>query len=282
MVAVITGGEPLLHPERAKHIIEALWPEKAIVLDTSGVGDIRSLLPTLVKVNAHVRVSLDFLGGDNDKERPSASKSSGGSKSSLQGAVQTLDACIDAMVNVSVQTVITTHNDNVKRWMDLRDWLVRKGVRHWVLHVAVRGGAARRWENGKGRRRTLIPGERIYRELKKLRDNTVEHRIPIDIRLTDTAVASNSVLLIDSTGRLYTEGLAHDGKVLLHGGMRQGWKANAIRQYLDRSGHTRRYVNWNPWFYKGTSLEDLCYEIATDWEEGELAKSLQRFGFREK
>ncbi|HXS22937.1 MAG TPA: CYTH domain-containing protein, partial [Gemmatimonadales bacterium] len=25
--------------------------------------------------------------------------------------------------------------------------------------------------------------------------------------------------------------------------------------------HARRYFNWNPWFYEGTSLEKICYPV---------------------
>jgi MoaA/NifB/PqqE/SkfB family radical SAM enzyme len=38
MVGVVTGGEPLARPDRAERLIAALAEDKAVVLDTSGVG----------------------------------------------------------------------------------------------------------------------------------------------------------------------------------------------------------------------------------------------------
>ncbi|MCA9139600.1 MAG: hypothetical protein KDB00_22660, partial [Planctomycetales bacterium] len=53
MVAVITGGDPLTRPERAQTLIERLAARKAIVLDTSGVGEIEQILPHLVEHSVH-------------------------------------------------------------------------------------------------------------------------------------------------------------------------------------------------------------------------------------
>jgi len=63
LVAVVTGGDPLTRPDRAKHLISELSSSKALVLDTSGVAPpevIRDLMPTLTTHRVHVRISLDF------------------------------------------------------------------------------------------------------------------------------------------------------------------------------------------------------------------------------
>jgi hypothetical protein len=70
------------------------------------------------------------------------------------------------------------------------------------------------------------------------------------------------VLLVGSKGDLYTEGYAHNGKVQLCP-IDQG-KPNLARAswaHWDRFGHSRRYLNWNPWFYEGRSLEADCYDV---------------------
>ncbi|MCA9140813.1 MAG: class IV adenylate cyclase [Planctomycetales bacterium] len=92
--------------------------------------------------------------------------------------------------------------------------------------------------------------------------DTQEKKIPIDIRVTDTGSSPNSVLLVGSNGDLFTEGLAHNGKVLLFSASEA--RPDLIRRYwyhVDAFGHSRRYLNWNPWLYEGESLADLCYAI---------------------
>src|SRR5439155_22790272 len=96
--------------------------------------------------------------------------------------------------------------------------------------------------------------------LRRFIEETVSAGLPIDIRCTDTDSTPNSVLLVGSRGDLFTEGYAHDGKVLLYKAD-QG-RPDLVRAswfHLDRFGHARRYLNWNPWMAEGRSLELLCY-----------------------
>ena len=87
-------------------------------------------------------------------------------------------------------------------------------------------------------------------------------RVPLDIRCTDTANTPNSVLLVGSEGDLYTEGYAHDGKVLLfRAGEARPDQLRSLWPHVNRFGHARRYLNWNPYFYRGISLENICYDV---------------------
>ena len=90
-------------------------------------------------------------------------------------------------------------------------------MRHWVLHIVVRGGKAR------SLRDSLIPSPDVSRLLRGFIDSSDG----IDIRCTDTDSKPNSVLLVDSRGNLYTEGYAHNGKVRLY-------EANSARPDLVR------------------------------------------------
>jgi hypothetical protein len=58
MVAVITGGDPLTRPGRTLALLNGIAEDKALVLDTSGVGEIDILLSTLLSRKVHIRVSL--------------------------------------------------------------------------------------------------------------------------------------------------------------------------------------------------------------------------------
>lgn len=263
MVAVITGGDPLTRPERAKRLIERLASQKALVLDTSGVGDIEILIPTLKAHRVHVRVSLDAISDENRKSRPPNRQYVSGQDASFQGAKGTIERCVEEKIPITVQTVVSARNENDNEWRDLRDWLIDRGVRNWVIHVAVKGGNARKIEEIarlKKRPRGILPGPGVYPKLWRLVSETQKEKLPIDIRCTDTDTTPNSVLLVGSKGDLYTEGYAHNGKVALYN-VDKARPDLTLWPHLDRFGHARRYLNWNPWFFNGESLEKICYEI---------------------
>lgn len=265
MVAVITGGDPLTRPDRAKRLIERLAGDKALVLDTSGVGDIDLLVPTLKLHEVHVRVSIDSISAQNQKLRPASREYGFGRNASQTGAAHTIQRCLEEKIPLSVQTVVSSMNENLDEWRDLRDWLINQGVRNWILHVVVKGGSARRMEEAASRQkrpRSILPSPGVYKELWRLVDETQRDRLPIDIRCTDTDTTPNSVLLVGSKGDLYTEGYAHNGKVALYEvGNARPDLIQALWPHLDRFGHARRYLNWNPWFFNGRSLETICYHV---------------------
>ena len=264
MVAVITGGDPLTRPERAKRLIRHLAKQKSLVLDTSGVGDIDCMLEILVQFDVHVRISLDAISEVNDRVRPINSRYVPRGLRSRDLAAETIGKCLAAGLNVTVQTVVSARNENPAELFDLRDWLLSRAVRNWVLHVAVKGGSARRLEHAaKSKRRgSILPSPAVYAALWKIVDGTMREKLPLDIRCTDTDTNPNSVLLIGSRGDLFTEGYAHDGKVVLYSAesARPDMLA-ALWPHIDRFGHARRYLNWNPWFFEGRSLEEICFEV---------------------
>jgi predicted adenylyl cyclase CyaB len=266
VVAVITGGDPLTRPERSARLIEKLaGQQKALVLDTSGVGNIDELLPLIKRHGVHVRVSLDAISPENDKLRPRNPTYVKDSNASRTGATKTIERCIAEGVPVTVQSVISAPNENKSEWLDLRDWMASRGVRNWVIHVAVKGGSARRIENESRRhkrKRGILPSQEVYANLLDLIEKTRDQKIQMDIRCTDTSNTPNSVLLVSSKGDLYTEGYAHNGKLTLFS-INEGRpdRLRSIFLYVDRFGHARRYFNWNPWFFAGQSLQDICYQV---------------------
>jgi len=267
LVAVVTGGDPLSRPVRAKRIIEGIGDTKAVVVDTSGVGRIEDLLPTLKRYNAHVRVSVDSARRDlNRRMRPANLALTKDRDASWAGAERTIRACLAAGVPLTVQTVVSSRNENEREWEDLRDWLLALGVRNWVMHVAVRGGKARELEErtrGQSRPRSILPSAAVYDRLWQFVKKTIRDDLRIDIRCTDTNQSPNSVLLIASNGDLYTEGYARHGKVKLYSANegKPDLVQRLMNRHLDRFGHIRRYLNWNPWFFDGKSIEDICVKL---------------------
>ena len=266
LVAVVTGGDPLTRPKRTEYLIEKLAAaRKAIVLDTSGVGEIGPLLPLLREHRVHVRVSLDALSEANDEVRPINRHYVKEGASCSEYAKKTILRCLEQGISVTVQTVVTTRNDQKDELPQLRDWLVDIGIKHWVLHVAVEAGKAREYEKRARARlrplRLLSSGEAVQELLRRLHEEEVRKK-RLDIRITDTNSRPNSVILIDSYGNLQTEGFAHLGKVQLFDAKTA--RPDLVRAkwaHIDRFGHAVRYLNWNRWLYPDDSIEDKCYPV---------------------
>lgn len=264
MVAVVTGGDPLSRPERAANLIERLAGHKAIVLDTSGVGDFERIEDIVRAYGVHVRVSLDSLSTTNDRTRPVNPAYVERGTSSREAAQGLIRRCVSLAIPLTVQTVVSSRNEHVDELRQVRDWLVQTGVRNWVIHVAVEGGSARRIEREARRKRRggILPSEHSYSAIWSLIQDTSHRSLPLDIRCTDTGNTPNSVLLVNSTGDLFTEGNAHKGKVRLYASAEgRPDKLKALWPHVDRFGHARRYLNWNPWFYADESLENVCYVV---------------------
>src|SRR5262249_225722 len=152
-------------------LITKLAEQKPIVVDTSGVGDLDSLMPVLKEFQVHVRVSLDAVGPANDKVRPIDKRFFQGEHPSRYYAQQTIERCLKAGLDVTVQTVVSTHNENPDELRQLRDLILCMGVEHWVLHITVEGGSARRIEERVRKQRAgrhIIPGEQVYSILRSL------------------------------------------------------------------------------------------------------------------
>jgi MoaA/NifB/PqqE/SkfB family radical SAM enzyme len=240
LVAVVTGGEPLFAPWRTEVLIRELaGAGKAVVLDTSGVGDLASLLPVLTGYRVHVRVSLDSLDpAANDRLRVINRRYLPVGTSAGAAAVRTLADVAAAGLPVTVQTVVTATNDDVNRLLAMRDGLVARGVGNWVLHVVVPAGKA-----ALPRNRVLRPSPYVLPVLAELVKLSAEERVPLNIRVTGTHEAPNSVLLIGSRGDLFIESNA-GGKMLIAGsGATRGEVVEAFRRHVNLVEHVSRYLN---------------------------------------
>ncbi len=248
MVGVVTGGEPLARVERAERLIARLAETgKAVVLDTSGVGDFSRLVPTLRRHQVHVRVSLDSADpAGNDALRPASRRHLPPGSSSAVYAADAIRRAVRADLPCSVQTVVTARNGDLPALLALRDQLVRLGVTTWVLHVVVPVGKA-----AQPRRAGLLAPAGVQDVLDDLVRRTAADAVAIDIRLTSTHRAPNSTLLISAKGELAVENVADGGKSLFalpRVGIR-GAVLRHFRAHVDLAGHAGRYLNGSqaPW-----------------------------------
>jgi pyruvate-formate lyase-activating enzyme len=239
MVAVVTGGEPLARLDRTERLIQTLAKTKAVVLDTSGVGDFARMLRVVQEHGVHVRVSLDSADQDlNDAVRRTNRLYVAPGISSFAHAIDAIKRCARAKVPCSVQTVVTTRNaDDLKR---LRGLLVDLGVTTWVLHMMVPAGKA-----ALPVRKHLKPEPATLGALKDLVGSAAAERLPMDIRVTSTDQKPNSVLLISAKGELCVEKPTAGSKTITPLS-RVLSRRDALRHFhesVDLLGHSSRYLN---------------------------------------
>lgn len=241
MTAVITGGEPLYEPRRVEHLIRELALEKALVLDTSGVGYLDALLPALVDCVVHVRVSLDSADpAANDRIRPINRRHRNKGVSSYEEAHRTLRRLQDNGIPCSVQTVVGPHNASFEQLIELREHLIREQVTNWILHVAVPAG------NADGRPRLVLNDAEVPSLLSTLVDATESDGRPIGIRVTATSRRPNAVLLDNSLGELCVDQPGGAGRVISvarSGIPSRRQLTKAIGAHVDMREHSRRYLN---------------------------------------
>jgi MoaA/NifB/PqqE/SkfB family radical SAM enzyme len=240
VVAVVTGGEPLSRPVRTGILVRELAESgKAVVLDTSGVGDLAALVPVLRAHRVHVRISLDSPDPRvNDRFRPVNRRYLPLGASAWAHAVRALDVAHAGGVPASVQTVVTSSNEDAASLFAMRDWLVGRGVRHWVLHVVVPVGRA-----AERRNRSLRTSPYVLPALAELVKKTAEDGVPINIRVTGTHRAPNSVLLVGSRGDLYVE-QGSGGKIRIAGpDDPRDVILRAFRAHVNLVEHVSRYLN---------------------------------------
>jgi MoaA/NifB/PqqE/SkfB family radical SAM enzyme len=238
MVAVLTGGEPLFRPAATAALIDRLAGRVALVLDTSGVGDLDALLPTLLAHRVHLRVSLDSHDARrNDRMRPLAGRHRDLPPSSV-AAREALRRAAAAGVATTVQTVVTSANDDADALRRLRDDLIDAGVRNWVLHALVPAGKAAEPRNA-----ALRPATTVRHTLADLVRDATMAELPLNIRATATDSAANSALIIGGKGDLYVEG-DHGGKVRIAGpGDPTDRVLAALAPHVSPAGLAGRYLN---------------------------------------
>ena len=240
MVAVITGGEPLYDTKRAAYLIRRLGPGKALVLDTSGAGDLTALLPLLREYSVHVRVSVDSADSTlNDSLRPIRRRYLPLGASAHGLAYGALALLRQHGIPHSVQTVVSARNADLTELLRLRDDLVARGTRHWILHVAVPAGKA-------AHRPWIQPHPEVVRPvLATLVARTMRGRVPIDIRVTGAHREPDAVLLIDPGGRLCLEDRDVGGKKAIADspGPQLDRVLAQFRIHVNNRAHARRYLN---------------------------------------
>ncbi|WP_306215578.1 radical SAM protein [Actinoplanes sp. RD1] len=240
MTAVVTGGDPILNPDRTERLIKALSPAKAIVVDSSGAGDVTPLLRVLKEVRGHLRVSLDSAAAPlHDRLRPINPGLLPRGSSSHALAWATIAHALAADVPTTVQTVVSSLTEDAKGLLTLAERLAAAGVRNWVLHVAVPAGKA-----ALPRNQHLLPSNGVREMLGHVLERLAagEQFRRLRVRITTTHLNPNAVLLVGSRGDLYVE-TGSGGKKRITGPTDDAVAvARLFRRHVDRRAHADRYL----------------------------------------
>ena len=238
MVAVITGGDPIVTPDRAARLISRLAPEKAIVVDTSGAGDIGPLLPVLKEHHGHLRVSVDSAEAAlHDRVRPINRGYLRSGTSSHAAALHTIERAMAADIPTTVQTVVSRTNQNEASLLSLASRLRDVGVRNWVLHVAVPAGKA-----AEARNRRLLPTDEVSAVLTAVTRRIDAEPGSLRVRVTATHANPNAVLLVGSRGDVYVETGAAGKQKVAEAGLGRDDLAQVFRRRVDPRAHANRYL----------------------------------------
>lgn len=272
LVYVITGGDPLTRPERAKKLAKKIPLNAGVVIDTSGAGSVKETIDLLKIRPMHLRVSIDSMDPRiNKKTRPVNAnlrhELQFGKDESLDMACRLIDEAGKYATGVTVQTVISSKNDTTEHLFQFRDWLISRGVKNWVLHIAINAGAAKRfsirtpedkkWLSAQPighslnlrKSVTILPDrEEASKAIRQLIESTSNSKLNIDIRCTDGNTAPNSVFLVGSEGSLYTQGRGPDGgrKVKLFEYGNPPTDIRSLWSYVSALDHVQRYINFIP------------------------------------
>ncbi len=125
----ITGGEPLMFPDFDK-LVEAIGPDRFyIACDTNGWLLNKGWAKRLKSIGVDkIQPSLDsFYENEHDEFRQK--------KGSYKRVMKAIDLCLEAGLNVMLQTVLTKHRASSKEFFELLEFAKAKSVGLYVCYA---------------------------------------------------------------------------------------------------------------------------------------------------
>lgn len=185
-VVVVTGGEPLLHPEFF-YIIDKLSKCTNVIVDTNGILIKDEHIKFLKKHNIHIRVSLDdHREIINGKIRVSKCTNS------TEIILHNLEELLNNDNSVTVQTVLSPFNS--KYITEFGEYLLEKNVKYWRIHRLVPQSLFDSQDNR----------DWMNESCNRIKIFAQNHLDKMIIRISNEGSQGNSLINIDPTGIVNT------------------------------------------------------------------------------
>lgn len=242
LAVVLTGGDPLVSPHLSE-CIAMLSGRTGLILDTAGISLSRNRCRELKRSRVLVRVSLD-------SERPATAailrptcKTAARlhRHGSAEAALDAICFCLDEGLGVSVQTVVTRHNQS--DLLAMGDKLFRLGVQSWRIFWVV-GSKLRLREATelRGSPRTQVRfRDRIAKDILRSARMDWSRRMSVQIAASDQP---NAVVLVAPDGTFLTESpIRGHGKLLLDRDNPRHPALGRLGVAVNLHAHADRYLN---------------------------------------
>jgi len=243
IVVVITGGDPLSSPY-LKDVIMKLHRYVGIIVDSSAYNFNHNYLNLFKEFNVILRISIDSeIPRINRQQRPVYSKPLKHNKknnNTLERALNALCECLDAGVNVTVQTVATKNNSNALPY--LGDKLYRLGVKSWRVFKIV--PSKEKLEGFKMLVGTQRQQKTLYNHIfsELISNYNLRWKKQMALQVTQNE-NPNAVILVSPEGKFYTESNLKPGKVLLDDLYPKKPRITMMTAKVNMSSHAERYLN---------------------------------------
>ena len=193
----ISGGEPTLNPYLGL-ILDKLKGKCSINIDTNGtLPSLGNMVDKLKSADVLVRITIDSVRYDIlDKLRPAKIKKTPHYLETIYNNVKIL---VENDINLMIHTVVTQYNKDYLE--EIAEKLIELGVKRWHLYGV----------NYSDRCKDFYDEIKITKEelllIKKKLLAKYGDKICITFYFNEGTYSANSVLLIDSKGRLYLDSI---------------------------------------------------------------------------
>lgn len=224
-VIVVSGGEPLLHPQ-IQYILEHLTFCDVIV-DTNGLAISQDFFRH-IKENMHIRISID-----SEKEEINGVLRKNKNSNATRTVINNIMQCVERNIPFSVHTVLS--DVNAREITELGDFLIEIGVKLWRILIVTPNDLLIDKEN--------VNKMWIEDAVKRIKEYANENRERIKIRLANNGIYSGrGIILLNSEGKYYVRKINEKEKSIVDINNPKFPKVEQIMNCLEHNAHIERYL----------------------------------------
>lgn len=224
-VIVVSGGEPLLHPQ-IQYILEQLSFCNVIV-DTNGLAISQDFFRH-IKENTHIRISID-----SEKEEINGVLRKNKNLNATRIVINNIIQCVERNIPFSVHTVLS--DVNAQGITELGDFLIEIGVKLWRILIVTPNDLIMDKEN--------VNKIWIEDAVKRIKKYANENRELIKIRLANNGLYNGrGIILLNPEGKYYVRKIDEKEKSIVDINNPKFPKIEKIMNSLEQNAHIERYL----------------------------------------